>query len=179
MRYTMILCVFLVSLTSTAQLKNKKYSFYLQGGYRSSLYIHEASKHRLHTIKESHQHKCIVLNTGLQFYWKPRWRIGTSFTYDHFGTQHRSLEFSNLSYLLRCDRIWTRRKEYDLYSGVMTGITVTRRFDDEVETGRDTKPGYHIYLMGIEYKLMKNVSLDANVGWGVAGLFNMGAQFKF
>ncbi len=179
MKPVIIFSAFLLSLVSSAQQNKKKYFFYFQGGYKSSLFIKEAARHRFHSGTESHSHKCIVFNTGIQFLLAEGWRVGASFTYDHFGTKHRSLEFSNLSYLVRCDRIWKEKRNYSVYSGLMIGLTKTRQFEEEIEARQQTAPCYHIYLFGAEYKMINNLFMDMNAGWGVAGIINMGAKFRF
>lgn len=179
MKQLTIFCACLLSLTIAAQHNKHKHSFYLQGGYRSSLFIKENGDHHLVSETESHQHKCIVFNTGVLFYAAQNWRVGASFTYDHFGTKHRSVEHSNLSYLLRCDRVWKEKSRYLLYSGLMLGVRKTRRFEEEEETGRQTAPAYHVCLIGAEYKLMNRVFIDVNAGYGVAGIVSIGAKFRF
>lgn len=169
----------LLSLAISAQQAEKKYSFYFQGGYKSSLFIKEHGGHRLRSGTESHQHKCIIFNTGIQFFLRGNLRIGTSFTYDHFGTKHRSVEHSNLSYMLRCDWIWKEKNSYLLYSGLAGGLRRTRRFENEKETERMTAAAYHIYVIGAEYKIIKNLFIDANAGWGISGIVSAGAKFRF
>jgi hypothetical protein len=178
MRPAILLCTCLLSLTTAAQQTGKKHSFYVQGGYRSSLFIKEAHKHGLNSETESNHHKCIVLNAGIQFYLRDNWRIGAAFTYDHFGTKHRSVEFSNLSYMLRCDKVWLEKNKYNLYSGLATGLTKIRRFENELETRRQLRFGYHIYFLGAEYEIIKNLFIDANAGWGVSGIAGTGARFN-
>jgi hypothetical protein len=179
MRTTILLCACLLALTSPAQLTGKKHSFYVQGGYRSSLFIKEAQKHGLNSETESSHHKCIVMNAGFHFYLRDSWRIGAAFTYDHFGTKHRSVEFSNLSYMLRCDKVWWKKNKYSLYSGLATGLTKTRMFENEREILRELRLGYHIYPLGVEYEILKNLFIDANAGWGVSGIASAGARFHF
>jgi hypothetical protein len=178
MKSTILLCACSISLTIGAQ-QTSNHSFYVQAGYRSSLFIKEAREHGLNSATESSHHKCIVLNAGFQFYLRYNWRIGASFTYDHFGSKHRSVEFSNLSYMFRCDKIWLERNKYRLYSGLATGLTKQRKFENEKETGRELQLGYNIYLLGSEYKITKNLFIDANAGWGVSGIVSAGTRFNF
>lgn len=179
MKSLIILYACLLPLAIAAQQNQKKVSFYTQGGYRSSNYIKEAGKYHLRSATESHHHKCIILNAGLQYRFAAKWVAGLSFTYDHFGTKHRSVELSNISYLIRCDRIWKEERRYLLYSGLMLGITKIRRFEDEKETERQTGPGYQVCIIGAEYKIVKWLSIDVNAGWGATGLLSAGARFKF
>ncbi|MBL7749439.1 MAG: hypothetical protein JNM19_18505 [Chitinophagaceae bacterium] len=179
MKSSVILFACSLPLAIAAQQVQKKVSFYAQGGYRSSNYIKEAAKEHLASATETHHHKCIILNAGFQYRFAAKWRAGLAFTYDHFGTKHRSVELSNISYLIRCDRIWRDERRYLLYSGVMLGITKIRRFEDENETERKTEPGYHLCLIGAEYKIAEWLSIDLNAGWGAAGLLSAGARFKF
>ena len=179
MKPVIILPACLLSMTVSGQQNEKKYSFYLQGGYKSSLFIKEAAMHTLSSATESNSHKCIVLNTGVQFYLTATCRIGASLTYDHFGTKHRSVEQSNLSYFVRCDRIWKQKRKYAWYSGLMLGVTRIRRFEKETEIFRHSAAGYHIYLVGAEYKLVNNLFIDANAGWGMSGILSLGAKFRF
>jgi len=179
MKSVIIFSALLLPLVIAAQQNGGKVSFYAQGGYRSSNYILEDGRDHLNSATESHHHKCIILNAGLQYRFAAKWRAGISFTYDHFGTKHRSVELSNISYLLRCDRIWKEESRYLLYSGVMLGITKKRRFEDEKETERKTAPGYQVCVFGAEYKIAKWLSIDMNAGWGVTGILGAGARFKF
>lgn len=179
MKALIILSACLLSLALSAQQSKKRHSFYVQCGYKSSLFIKEHGGHRLSSGTESHQHKCIIFNTGAQFLLTGNWRIGTSFTYDHFGTKHRSVEHSNLSYMLRCDWIWKEKNTYILYSGLAGGLRKTRRFENEKETERKTAAAYHIYVIGAEYKIIKTLFIDANAGWGMSGIISAGAKFRF
>ncbi|MGH2553498.1 MAG: hypothetical protein ACRDEB_07265, partial [Chitinophagaceae bacterium] len=113
---------------------SKKISFYVQGGYMSSGFIKESALKDFVSAKETSHHKCIILNAGFLVRVSEKWRIGPAFTYDHFGAKHRSVEFSNLSYMIRTDRIWKENRNFLLYSGLSLGIKKVRRFDDEIET---------------------------------------------
>lgn len=167
----------ILSMISYGQQQGKL-SFYAQGGYKSSGYIKESAHNEIASAKETAHHKCIVLNAGFLVNIADKWRIGPAFTYDHFGTKHRSVEFSNLSYMLRCDRTWKAAKTYSLYSGVSLGIRKVRRFDDEVETGRNATLGYHVYLIGAELKFGP-FAIDANAGYGVSGILNFGLKYRY
>ena len=92
---------------------------------------------------------------------------------------NRSVEYSNLSYLLRCDRIWKKTKNYSLYSGLAAGTRKVRKFEEEKETERKIVLGYQIYLAGISYKVLNRFSLDATTGWGVTGILSIGATYRF
>jgi hypothetical protein len=179
MKPVIFFCACLLHIAISAQQREKKFSFYVQGGYMSSLYIKEANQSSLTSEKETRHHKCIIFNTGVQFYISEKWRIGPSFTYDHFGAKHRSVEYSNLSYMIRCDRIWKETKKCSLYSGLMIGVRKTRRFEDEAEVERRVSPCYQIYLIGAECKMIKGLSFDINAGWGVSGILSIGAKYWF
>lgn len=99
-----------------AQQQAKNFSMYIHGGYRSTAYIINEGQQKMVSETETSHHKCIIFNAGLQWNLSKKWRIGPSFTYDHFGTKHRSVEYSNLSYLLRCDRIWKKKLFLVLWS---------------------------------------------------------------
>ncbi|MGQ0740240.1 MAG: hypothetical protein ACT4OJ_14405 [Bacteroidota bacterium] len=170
---------FLLPLALQAQQSSKSISFYLQGGYRSAPYIKEAGHKGIVSTTETNHHRCIIFNAGLQWDIADKWRIGPSFTYDHFGTKHRSVEFSNLSYLLRLDRTWVKKKNYNIYSGAAAGIRKVRKFEDETETARKTVLGYQIYLAGFNYKVFNRFFLDVNAGWGVSGIVSVGAKYRF
>jgi hypothetical protein len=152
-----------------------KYSFYVQGGYLSSGYVHEAFQNSIVSKKESHNHKCIILNAGFQMEVAEKWRLGPSFTYDHFGTKRRSVEYSTLSYLLRADRVWKETKTYWLYSGFALGIKSQKHFENETLVDHKLNPACHIYVTGFRLQV-DHFSLDANLGWGVCGLFNLGVH---
>jgi hypothetical protein len=179
MKPVIFFCACLLHIAISAQQPKKKISFYVQGGYMSSLYVKEANQHRLISEKETRHHKCIILNTGFQFYISEKWRIGPAFTYDHFGTKHRSVEYSNLSYMIRCDRIWKETKKYSLYSGLMTGVRKTRRFEEETEVEHRVTPCYQIYLIGAESKVTNRIFFDVNAGWGVSDWYENGSPFDF
>mgnify|MGYP001603958474 FL=1 len=167
----------IVSMISYGQ-QQRKFSFYVQGGYKSSCYIKESAHNEIASAKETSHHKCIVLNAGFLIKLGPKWRIGPAFTYDHFGTKHRSVEFSNLSYMLRCDRIWKETKTYSLYSGCSFGAKKVRQFEDETEMAKYVNPAYQVYLAGIDLKLNRFL-IDVNAGYGVAGVLNVGLKYRF
>lgn len=168
----------LLSFSASAQQQQEKFSFYVQGGYMSSGYIKESALKEIVSAKETQHHKCIILNAGFLFRISDKWRIGPAFTYDHFGTKHRSVEFSNLSYMIRTDRIWKETKSFSLYSGLSLGIKKVRRFDDEIETARYHRPACQLYLLGVEFR-SGHFSIDANAGYGVSGILNIGARYRF
>lgn len=167
----------IVSMISYGQQREKFY-FYAQGGYKSSGYIKESAQHEIVSAKETAHHKCIVLNAGFLMKAGQNWRIGSAFTYDHFGTKHRSVEFSNLSYMLRCDRVWKKTKSYSLYSGLSLGAKKVRRFEEETETAKYVNPAYQVYLAGIDLKLSRFM-IDVNAGYGVSGILNCGLKYQF
>jgi len=154
-------------------------SFYVQGGYRSASYIKQASQKHISSSSETSHHRCIVLNTGLQLDLGKVWRAGFSFTYDHFGTKHRSVEFSNLSYMLRTDYTWMKWKTTSLYSGIAAGLKKTRVFESEMEVSRNLSLTGQVYALGFRYEPFHGFFLEANAGWGVSGIFNLGAGFRF
>ena len=179
MKPVILLCACLLQIEISAQQQGKKFSFYVQGGYMSSQYVKEAKLNTLISEKETRHHKCIILNTGFQFNISEYWRVGPSFTYDHFGAKHRSVEYSNLNYMIRCDRIWKKTKKYSLYSGLMTGLRKTRRFEEEIEVEHRVHPCYHIYLIGAESKVTNGLFFDVNAGWGATGILSIGAKYRF
>ena len=156
----------------------KKHSIYVQGGYMSSLYVKEAKGKRIISETETMHHKCVILNAGFQLLLTNKWLIGPAFTYDHFGTKQRAVEYSVLSYLLRCDRMWKETKIYRLYSGLAIGLRTVKRFEDEVITERRIIPGYHIYLIGADIKIKKFL-FDVYAGYGVSGILNFGGKYEF
>ncbi len=169
----------LLPIIIKAQQQSKHISLYIHGGYKSAAYLKENSHEHLISETETRHHKCIIFSAGLQWDISEKWRIGPSFTYDHFGTKLRSVEYSNLSYLLRCDRIWKKTKNYSLYSGLAIGAKKVRKFEAEIETEKKKALGYQINLIGINYKFMNRFSLDANMGWGASGILNIGASYRF
>jgi hypothetical protein len=170
--------LYFLQVSALCQQPAKKYSFYVEGGYMSSHYIKEARQKSIVSETESRHHRCIILNTGFQFSVSEKWRIGPAFTYDHFGTKHRSVEYSVLSYMLRGDRIWKQTGKFSLYSGLAIGVKTTKRLENEVVTGRSTGPGYHIYLIGADIKLYKFL-VNVNAGWGVSGFVSIGMKYAF
>lgn len=161
-----------------AQHSSKKFSLYVQGGYMSNGFIKEGVAHHIHSATETHQHKCIIFSAGFMIDLPGKWRIGPAFTYDHFGTKHRSIEYSNLIYMLRADRIWKENKHFLFYSGAATGIKKIRQFEEEKEIGRREVLAYQVYLAGLELKLNR-FSLDATAGYGVSGILNVGLRYRF
>ena len=89
------------------------------------------------------------------------------------------MEYSTLSYLLRCERTWKEKKKYSLYSGLSAGIRKARRLENEVEMESKINTGYQVYLMGINYKAANKVFFDVNAGWGVSGILSAGLQYRF
>ena len=176
-----IILVFLYFLPTMllAQKLTRKYSFYIQGGYLSSGYIKESAQKKIVSALETQHHKYIILNAGFQVHLSEKWRTGLVFTYDHFGTKKRSVEYSNLCYMFRCDRIWIKTKKYSCYSGLSFGIRKIRQFENEVEIERKVNPGYQIYLMGTDFKLADRLFFDINAGWGVSGILNVGLKYSF
>lgn len=179
MKTVILVYAFLLPIITKAQKQSKHISLYIDGGHKSATYQKENSHKLLISETETNHHKCIVLNAGLQWTLSEKWRIGPSFTYDHFGTKLRSVEYSNLSYSFRCDRIWKKTKKYLLYSGLSTGIRKVRKFEDEIETERKTVFAYQIYATGINYKIINKFFIDLNIGWGVSGILCIGASYRF
>lgn len=162
----------------TAQQPSGKYFIYVQGGYVSSWYVKEAMQKSIVTETDPHNHKCIILNAGFQVMVSKNWRIGPSFTYDHFGTKHRDIEFHSFSYLLRVDRIWKETKQITVYSGLSLGVNSIRQIEDEIKKDYQVNPGWQVYLLGADMKLYRFL-IDVNTGYGVSGVFNIGAKYRF
>lgn len=178
MKKIIIALVILLPVSLPAQQQAGKFFFYVQGGYMSSGYVKESVQKVIVSAKETQHHKCIILNAGFLVRISENWRVGPAFTYDHFGTKHRSVEVSNLSYMLRCDRIWKETKNYLFYSGFSLGARKIRRFEDETEVGRRAKPAYQIYLAGADFKINRFL-IDVNAGYGVSGILNVGVKYRF
>jgi hypothetical protein len=173
-----LFCLMILASTVLAAQKKGKVFFYVQGGYMSAGYM-KALKEKVPAAVEEHDHhKCIVLNSGILITLTDRWRAGPVFTYDHYGTKHRSVEYSNLSYMARCERIFLETKNYSIYSGLALGIRKTRKFINEVEVEKKVSAGYQFYLAGIDLK-MKNWMLDVNAGCGVSGILSAGIKYRF
>ena len=162
----------------TAQQLSRKHFIYVQGGYVSSWFVKEALQKSIVSETDPHSHKCIILNAGFQMMLSKNWRIGPSFTYDHFGTKHRDIEFHSFSYLLRIDRVWKETKQITLYSGFSLGINSIRRIDAEIKKDHEVNAGWHVYVLGADIKLYKFL-IDINTGYGVSGVFNIGAKYRF
>jgi hypothetical protein len=178
MKITILVFGILLSLSASAQHHSGKFFFYIQGGYKSSGYINESGHKEIVSAKETQHHKCIIFNAGFLVRVSDKWRTGPAFTYDHFGTKHRSVEFSNLSYMLRCDRIWKENKSFLIYSGLSLGTKKIRKFEEEKEVIRRTNLAYQVYLAGVEIK-MGHLMIDANAGYGVSGILNLGLTYRF
>jgi len=162
----------------SAQRSSGKYFFYVQGGYLSAWYVKEAMQKSIATETDPHNHKCIILNAGFQIKVSKDWRVGPSFTYDHFGTKHRDVEFHSFSYLLRVDRIWKETKQISIYSGLSLGINSTRRIEEKIKKDYSVNPGWQIYLLGADIRIYEFL-LDINAGYGVSGILNMGIKYRF
>ena len=173
-----VIFAILLPIVVPAQVQSEKISIYIQGGYMSSGYINESVQKKLFSAKEIQDHKCIILNAGFLMKVSEKWRIGPVFTYDHFGSKHRTVEYSNLSYMLRSDRIWKENKNFLLYSGLAFGIRKTKKFEEEVETNRWIKSAYQIYLGGLELKINR-FAININAGYGVSGILNAGLKYHF
>lgn len=178
MKKIFIALVILLPLSVPAQQQPGKYFFYVQGGYRSSGYIKEAGQKEIVSKTETHHHKCIIFNAGFLVRVSEKWRTGPAFTYDHFGTKHRSVEYSNLSYMIRCDRIWKENKNFLFYSGLSLGVSKIRKFEEEKEVECHIKPAYQIYLAGVDIKINR-LMIDINTGYGVSGILNAGLKYRF
>ncbi len=153
MKKLILAFIILLPLSVPAQYGSGKYFFYIQGGYMSSGYIKESGQKEIVSESETHHHKCIIFNAGFLVSLSEKWRIGPAFTYDHFGTKHRSVKYSNLSYMIRCDRIWKEAKKYSFYSGLAFGIRKIRRFEDETEMESRVIPTFQVNLLGAGYKI--------------------------
>lgn len=162
----------------TAQQSSGKHFIYVQGGYLSSWYVKEVMQKNIVTETDHHNHKCIILNAGFQIMLSKNWRLGPLFTYDHFGTKHRDVEFHSFSYLLRLDRVWKETKQITLYSGVCLGVNSIQRIEEEIKKDHTVNPGWHVYLFGADIKLYKFL-IDINSGYGVSGVLNIGLKYRF
>jgi hypothetical protein len=178
MKKLILFCFVFSPLLITAQRSSGKYFIYVQGGYLSSGYVKEALQKSIATETDLDNHKCIILNAGFQIKISKDWRIGPSFTYDHFGTKHRDVEFHSFSYLLRTDRVWKETKQATFYSGICLGINSIRRIKEEIKKDYSVNPCWHIYLIGADIKIYK-LLLDVNAGYGVSGVLNVGAKYPF
>jgi hypothetical protein len=163
---------------AASQQLQKKYFVYVGGGHISSLYVNRAVLKTIVSETDSRSHACPILNAGIQRMVSKDWRVGLSFSYDHFGLKDRSIEYSSLGYMLRCDRIWKETKKSILYSGLSAGIRTLKRFDNEVLKEHHVSPGYHLYLIGADFKIEKFL-LDINIGVGTSGVLNYGLKYRF
>ncbi len=170
--------VILLPLSVLAQQRPGKYFFYVQSGYMSSGYIKESGQKEIVSKTETHQHKCIIFNAGFLVKISEKWRTGPAFTYDHFGSKHRSVEYSNISYMIRCDRIWKETKKFLFYSGLSLGGRKTRKFEEEKEVESQIKPDYQVCLLGADFKSGRFL-IDINIGYGVSGILNAGLKYRF
>lgn len=178
MKKIIIALAFLLPFTLTAQQHSGKISFFYQAGYLSAGYINKSGQNEIATMKEAQPHKCIIFNVGFLMRLSEKWRMGPAFTYDHFGTKQRTGEHSNLSYMVRSDRIWKETKTYLFYSGLSLGVRKIRRFEDKTEIESSLIPAFQVYLMGVEFKVAR-FSFDVNAGWGVAGILDAGVKYRF
>ncbi len=178
MKKIILALMILLPLSLTAQQSRGKYFFYIQGGYKSSGYIKESRQKEIVSETETHHHRCIIFSAGFLLRLSEKWRIGPAFTYDHFGTKHRSVEYSNLSYMIRSDRIWKETKKYSFYSGLSLGVRKIRRFEEETEMEKRVVLAYQVYLLGAEYKIGR-FQIDINAGYGVSGILNAGIKYRF
>ena len=175
-----LICVFLylLPLSAPSQQLSEKYSIYIQGGFISSLYVKEAMFKHIVSETHSHHHACPILSAGFQWNISNKWRVGPTFSYDHFGLKDRSVEYNVLSYLLRCDRIWKETKKINFYSGLSLGVRTLKQFENENLIEHNLMPGYHIYLIGTEFNI-KQFAFDLNVGIGTSGIVNLGGKYRF
>jgi hypothetical protein len=178
MKKLIIAISFLLPITLSAQQQSGKISFFYQAGYMSSGFITKSGQNKIATTTETQPHKCIIFNVGFLMRLSEKWRIGPAFTYDHFGTKQRSGEYSNLSFMVRSDRIWKETKTYLFYSGLSSGVKKIRQFEDEIEIASHVTPAFQFYLIGAEFKVNR-FSFDANAGWGVAGILCAGVKYRF
>jgi hypothetical protein len=169
--------MFLLPILVFAQ-KPEKHFFYIGGGYMSSLYIKEAVFKSITSNTDSRKHTCLILNAGYQQLLSKEWRAGTSFSYEHFGLEDRSVEYSVLSYSFRCDRLWKETKKTILYSGLSAGVRTLKKIENEGAVIRQVAPCYHFYLAGLDYKI-NNFLLDLNLGIGVSGILGFSAKYRF
>jgi len=160
-----------------AQQPSGKYFIYVQGGYLSSGYVKKAMQKSIVTETDPHNHKCIILNAGFQMMIAKNWRIGPSFTYDHFGTKYRDVEFHSFSYLFRTDRIWKETKQVTFYSGICLGVNTIQQIENEIKKDHSVNPDWHIYLLGTDIKVHRFL-IDVNTGYGVSGVLNVGVKYR-
>jgi hypothetical protein len=178
MKKLIIAFIILLPMSVPAQQQPGKYFFYVQGGFMSSGYIKEAGQKEIISKTETHHHRCIIFNAGFLVRVSEKWRTGPAFTYDHFGTKHRSVEYSNISYMMRCDRIWKETKKFLFYSGLSLGVRKIRKFEEEKEVTRRTNLAYQVYLAGVDFKINRFM-IDVNAGYGVSGILNAGLKYRF
>ena len=178
MKKLIIAITFLLSIKLSAQQHSGRISFFYQPGYMSSGFIIKSGQNEIATAKETQPHKCIIFNAGFLMRISEKWRMGPAFTYDHFGTKKRSGEYSNLSFMLRSDRIWKEGKTYLFYSGLSLGAKKIRQFEDEIEIKSNVAPAFQVYLIGAEFKVSR-FSFDVNAGWGVGGILGAGVKYRF
>jgi|GEM_PF-2870689 len=177
MKIITVLFLGLLPLISNGQ-DMPKYSFHVEGGYLSNDYVKEALRKGINSKDENRNHKCIILDVGMQIRISKDWRIGPSFTYDHFGTKHRSVEFSILSFLLKADRIWKETRTFTFHSGIALGIKSKKKFVNNILISRSTRLGCQFDLAGIGLKLGQ-FNLYNNIGWGTSGFFSTGIRYSF
>src|SRR5688572_13692124 len=94
----------LIATNIQAQPRKNEFSFYFQGGFYSENYMRVAVFRKMASESGTHPHVCPILNTGFQVTLPGKWRIGPTFSYDHFGLHDRSIEYSILGYYLKGDK---------------------------------------------------------------------------
>jgi hypothetical protein len=69
------------------------------------------------------------------------------------------------------------KKEHSLF-GFTIGVRTLKQFENEILKKHRVNPGYHIYLIGADFKVNKFL-IDVNTGYGVSGVFNLGLKYRF
>lgn len=179
MRKSTTILILLLPLLSIAQNKQDNNFIYVSGGSMSSSYLDNAVYHGIHSHTDDHKHNCIILNVGYQYRLGKKWRIGPSFTYDHFGVEDRSIEYHAYYYSVRADRIWKETDKAIWYSGISLGARTLKKLDDDHLANSSTKPSYHLHAAGASIKIFNHFLLDLNVGYGVSGIINVGLVNRF
>ncbi|HYC39835.1 MAG TPA: hypothetical protein VEB63_05045 [Chitinophagaceae bacterium] len=151
-------------------------SVYVGGGHLSSTYRSSTSKGLTASKLDPGHHRCLVLNMGVQWKMGQNWRVGPMASYDHYGTQFRTLEFDVWNFLIRVDRIWKRSDRCSFYSGFAAGVSNWRFEENNKQKERRLQPATQFYLAGANLHL-KGISFEGHLGWGVSGLLGLAARF--
>ena len=175
MRVILPIIFLLNSFFGFSQEKKIKYSFYAGGGLFSARYLDTYATHL--EPESSRGHLCPVLNTGIQIE-KGKWRVGSGFSYDHFGPKDRSAEYSTLSYYLAADRSWIESRDTKIYSGFSLGVSVFKKLEKQTVIEKKVEHCFDVVVFGTEFCL-GNISVDVGLGYGVAGLVKGALRYSF